>query len=135
MFTLKFVAKQKISHLLEQIQLNNRTFSSELHKSTNDAYRFKLETDSPVNSTFKVHQNTPNPFMDFTTITIEMPKEVDAEIILHDNFGRTVRTINHTLNAGINQLPIKREMLGAGVYYYTIKAGDFTDTKRMLIVE
>jgi len=135
MFTLKFVAKQKISDLLEQIQLNNRTFSSELHKSTNDAYRFKLEADSPINSTFKVHQNTPNPFMDFTTIIIEMPKEVNAEIILHDNFGRTVRTINQTLNAGINQLSIKRETLGTGVYYYTIKAGDFTETKRMLIVE
>ncbi len=135
MFTLKFVAKQNISNLIEQIQLNNRTFMSELHKSTNDAYRFKLELNSTLNSTFKVHQNTPNPFKDFTTITIEMPQEADAEIILHDNFGRTIRTTSHTLKAGINQLPIKRASLGAGVYYYTVKAGDFVDTKRMLIIE
>jgi len=135
MFTLKFVAKQNISNLIEQIQLNNRTFVSELHKSTNNAYRFKLELNSPLNSAFTLHQNTPNPFKDYTTITIEMPKAHNAEIILHDNFGRTVRTINHTLQAGINQLPIKRAELGAGVYYYTVKAGDFVDTKRMLIIE
>jgi len=135
MFTLKFVAKQNISNLLEQIQLNNRNFVSELHKSTKDAYRFELALNNPINSTFKVHQNSPNPFKDITIITVEMPKEINAEITLHDNFGRTIRTTNHDLKAGINQLPINRANLGSGVYYYTLRAGDFVDTKRMLIID
>jgi len=135
LFTLKFITKQKITEISELFTINNRTFVSELHQQSNEAYRFKLVNKSPTNSTFKVHQNTPNPFMDATTITIEMPKALDAVIVLHDQFGRTIQTIQQPFNKGMNRVNINRNQLSAGIYYYTVKAGDFTATKRMLIIE
>jgi len=135
LFTLKFIAKQKITNILEYFVINNRTFTSELHQQSNEAYRFKLVNKSPTNSTFKVHQNTPNPFMDATSITIEMPIALDAAIVLRDQFGRTIQTIQQPLTEGVNKVDINRNQLSAGIYYYTVKAGDFRATKRMLIIE
>ncbi len=135
LFTLKFVAKQKITNILESFTINNRTFTSELHQNSNEAYRFKLVNKSLGNSMFKVHQNTPNPFKDATTITIEMPSALNAAIVLHDQFGRTIQTIQQPLTKGLNTVNINRNQLSAGVYYYTVKAGDFAATKRMLIIE
>jgi len=133
-FKVKFVAKQNISNVAALFAINNRTFASELHESTEDAKRFEL-TVAPLASTIKVHQNTPNPFMTTTTIAIEMPQSMDAEITLHDHYGRTIQTINQILEKGANQVEIARNNLSSGIYYYTVKAGDFVDTKRMLVVE
>jgi len=135
LFTLKFIAKEKIIDIMDLFTINNRTFVSELHQQSNEAYRFKLVNKSPTNSTFKVHQNTPNPFMDATTITIEMPTALDAAIVLHDQFGRTIQTIQQPLKVGLNKVNLNRNQLSAGIYYYTVKAGDFAATKRMMIIE
>jgi len=135
LFTLKFIAKQKIVEVMDLFTINNRTFVSELHQQSNEAYRFELVKKSPTNSTFMVRQNTPNPFMDATSITIEMPTALDAAIVLHDQFGRIIRTIQQPLKAGLNKVNLNRNQLSAGIYYYTVKAGEFAATKRMLIIE
>ena len=137
LFKLKFVAKQKISNILELFSINNRTFASELHQQSSNTYRFELALNSPetLNSSFKLYQNTPNPFKDYTIITIEIPTAIDAEVVLHDNFGRSIRTIAQKLEKGLNQIRIDQADLSAGVYYYTVKAGEYADTKRMMIAE
>ena len=135
LFTLKFVAKKNISDLLAQISINNRTFASELHTQTEQPYRFKLESKSPINSAFAVYQNVPNPFKDFTTIVIKTPESINATIKVYDQFGRMVRNLSSNLTVGENKIQIERRDLIPGIYYYTVNAGTFTNTKRMLIVE
>lgn len=134
-FKLKFVAKKAIVNIEKTLAINKRTFTSELHLPTEEAKRFELTVNSTPATTFKVYQNTPNPFMTTTTIAIEMPQSLEAEIILHDHFGRTIQTIQQSLEKGMNQVDIARNGLSGGIYYYTVKAGDFVDTKRMLVVE
>ena len=134
-FTLKFIVKQKIDNILEIITINNRTLVSELHQPSNKAYRFKLVNKNTTNSTFKVHQNTPNPFNNATIINMEMPMDLEAAIIVQDQFGRTIQTIQQSLKAGMNSVELNRNQLSAGIYYYTVKAGEFTATKRMLVIE
>ena len=73
--------------------------------------------------------------MDATSIIIEMPIALDAAIVLHDQFGRTVHAIQQPLKEGVNKVNFNRNQLSAGIYYYTVKAGDFAATKRMMIIE
>ena len=136
LFTLKFVAKEKIDDIMQIININSRTFTSELHKQSHQTYRFKLKTANPLTeSPFKVYQNTPNPFLDATIITIEMPLTQAAQLILHDQFGRLVQTFNYNLEKGINNIELQRNDLAAGIYYYTVKTGELADTKRLLVIE
>ncbi|MEM6318670.1 MAG: T9SS type A sorting domain-containing protein [Bacteroidota bacterium] len=136
LFTLKFVANEKIVNILDHLSISKSGFQSELHQKNNQAYNLQLTLDkAPTLSNFKLHQNTPNPFLHSTIITVELPKATTTEVVIHDHFGKVIRTVKVDFEKGSNQLELNRNQLSAGVYYYTVKAGKFTATKRMLVVE
>jgi len=84
---------------------------------------------------FAVYQNFPNPFKLSTTISFNLPQAMKATIMIQDHFGKTISVVESDFTKGYNQYEFNRKDLGTGVYYYTVSAGKYTKTTRMLHVD
>ena len=90
--------------------------------------------------TASLSQNTPNPFSENTTITFTLEKPQPVSIIIFDQMGNKVFSLqNRILNKGNHKIfwdgaNDQKQILPEGLYYYTLNAGDFTESKRMVIV-
>ncbi|MGB4961114.1 MAG: T9SS type A sorting domain-containing protein, partial [Saprospiraceae bacterium] len=81
-------------------------------------------------------QNEPNPFRGQTTVSFHMPTAAAAKISVHDVTGQLVAVRNKDAAKGWNSEIFTKDQVGAtGVLYYTLTTGDFTATKKMIIVE
>ena len=79
-------------------------------------------------------QNYPNPVTGNTEIAYELANSADVNIEITDMTGRTVLFFNEgNKPSGKHSLQVSTENLEAGVYFYTLKAGNFVDTKRMIV--
>jgi outer membrane protein assembly factor BamB len=92
-------------------------------------------------SYYKLMQNYPNPFNPITTLRYDLPEQVNVNIIIYDMLGRQVRTlINQTQDAGFKSVIWDGtndfgKTVSAGIYLYTIKAGDYSQTKKMVLLK
>ena len=85
---------------------------------------------------FKLYQNYPNPFNPTTTIKFSIPKDAYVEMKLYDIIGREVATlISDPYRAGVYLLDFNASRLTSGIYFYQIIAGDFKDTKKMVLLK
>ncbi len=90
---------------------------------------------------FALHQNYPNPFNPTTAIEYTLRSRADVTITVFDILGRKVKTIfDQTMAAGTyttywDGTDINNNAVATGVYFYQIKAGDFIDTKKMLLLK
>jgi hypothetical protein len=82
-------------------------------------------------------QNYPNPFNPSTTISWQSPVSGWQTIKLFDVLGREIETIvDGYYDAGYHStLYIANSSLTSGVYFYQLKAGDFIQTKKMLLLK
>ena len=81
-------------------------------------------------------QNYPNPFRNNTEIRYELGTDSDVVVKVMDLTGRVVMEINEGFKpAGSHTLRVNASSLEAGIYMYTLKAGGFTETKRMIVSE
>jgi len=112
--------------------------------------RYKLMIGSPTGvldnvislpKEFALDQNYPNPFNPSTTIRFALPKDAMVTLKVYDVLGREVRTlVNQRVSAGYQQVIWDgRNETGAhvasGMYIYHISAGDFTSTKKMMMLK
>jgi hypothetical protein len=85
---------------------------------------------------FAIHQNYPNPFNPTTHIKFELPKSEYVSISLYDISGKLVKGIySAQSNAGYYDIPFDGTSLASGIYIYRINAGNFTDTKKMILLK
>ncbi|HZW38954.1 MAG TPA: YCF48-related protein [Ignavibacteriaceae bacterium] len=95
-----------------------------------------IEIGLPVQ--YKLSQNYPNPFNPSTIINYSLPSSGNVSIKVYNIIGKEVATIvNGYQEAGnyIRQFNASENGLSSGVYFYTIKSGSFTDTKKMVILK
>ena len=85
---------------------------------------------------YRLEQNYPNPFNGSTTIHYEMPFREHVTIDLFDLHGRHMdKLVNVQKPAGRHTLQINSEDLPSGLYYYRLQAGNFRQTKKMLLIK
>jgi hypothetical protein len=85
---------------------------------------------------FALFQNEPNPFKAETKISYNMPVAGDVKFTLVDVTGKVILVKSETAVKGMNSIVLNRaEIPAAGVVWYTIESGDFTATKKMIILE
>jgi subtilisin-like proprotein convertase family protein len=85
---------------------------------------------------FNLYQNYPNPFNPVTNIKFDLPKDVHTKIVVYDILGREVRTIlNEFSKAGSHQIEFNAAELASGIYFYRIEAGDYVDTKKLMLLK
>ena len=92
-------------------------------------------------STVSLSQNYPNPFNPATTIEYNVPAQSRINLTLYNVLGQLVRTlVDDTRQAGSYRVTWDgTDQFGApvsmGVYFYRLQAGDYRDTKKMLLLE
>ena len=85
---------------------------------------------------FKLHQNFPNPFNPSTNIKFQLPEKSFVRLIIYDMLGREVETLlNENMNAGFYSFAFNAVNLNSGIYFYKLEAGDFKETKKMILVK
>ncbi|MBC8044685.1 MAG: T9SS type A sorting domain-containing protein [Rhizobacter sp.] len=81
-------------------------------------------------------QNYPNPFNPSTTISYQVPTNEVVKLKVYDVFGREVATlVNESKPAGFYSVVFDASKLSSGTYFYRLTAGNYTQTKRMLLVK
>jgi len=95
----------------------------------------------PVPEAFALHQNYPNPFNPITSLRYDLPEDGLVNITIYDMIGRIVKTlVNSSQTAGYrsirwNATNDRDEPVSAGLYLYTIQAGGFRQTKKMVLLK
>ena len=85
---------------------------------------------------FSLSQNYPNPFNPTTTIKYAVPKTSLITLKIYDVLGREIETlVNNVQNPGIYSVQFDAAKLSSGVYFYTLQAGDFVITKKMILAK
>ncbi|MCB0287509.1 MAG: T9SS type A sorting domain-containing protein [Calditrichaeota bacterium] len=85
---------------------------------------------------FNLAQNYPNPFNPSTTISYQLPNANRVKLSVYDMLGREIQTlVNEQQNAGQHTVQFDAQQLPSGVYFYSIDAGNFQATRKMLLIE
>ncbi|MEQ8525277.1 T9SS type A sorting domain-containing protein [Gracilimonas sp.] len=85
---------------------------------------------------FNLGQNYPNPFNPSTTIGYSLPEPAEVEIKVYDMLGREVKTlVNDFRNAGQHKVTFDSGNLSSGIYIYKIRAGNYTNSKKMTLLK
>jgi len=85
---------------------------------------------------FDLMQNYPNPFNPTTTIIYNVPFTSNIRIVVYDILGTEIKTLmNEEKIKGEYQLQFDATGLSSGVYYYSIFANDFAQTKKMILIK
>jgi hypothetical protein len=84
---------------------------------------------------FALEQNVPNPFRGETTLAFSLPQAGEATLSVFDLNGRAVKVVRGHYDAGYHQIRLTHQELPAtGVWYYQLRAGEFSATRRMVVV-
>jgi hypothetical protein len=136
LFTLSLKALQD-APLSQMITINSDITATEAYAGiAPKVMDIRLELTSVAAEDVKLFQNEPNPFRDLTRIAFFMPVEGDAKLSVYDVSGKMVVSRNLQAEKGMNQVTFTQEQLGQhGVLYYTLETGQFTETKKMIILE
>jgi hypothetical protein len=85
---------------------------------------------------FRLHQNYPNPFNPLTMINYQLPMTSDVELSVYNLLGQKVKTlVSEKKAAGYHEVKFNAQNLSSGIYYYKIKAGEFQDVKKMVLLK
>jgi len=87
-------------------------------------------------TSFSLAQNYPNPFNSTSKLKFQIANLGDVKIVVYDVMGREVQTlVNERLGAGVYEVSFDGNRLNSGIYFYQLKAGDFIQTKRMILIK
>ena len=85
---------------------------------------------------FAVAQNSPNPFNPTTTISFTLAKAGKTTVDVYNVAGQKIDTlVNSSLSAGSHSVTWNAAKFSAGVYFYTVKSGDFSKTLKMTLLK
>jgi len=85
---------------------------------------------------FKLEQNYPNPFNPTTTIQFAVPSVSDVKLEVFNILGQKVASlVNRRMEAGVHTVNFNATNLSSGVYFYRLQAGNFVQTKKMMLVK
>ena len=96
---------------------------------------------STIPSSFNLHQNYPNPFNPITSLRYDLPEDGLVNITIYDMMGRIVKTlVNSSQTAGYHSInwgatSDRNEPVSAGLYIYTIQAGEFRHYRKMVLLK
>jgi hypothetical protein len=90
--------------------------------------------DKHEKPTFSIGQNFPNPVNGLTKVNVYMQNGGDLSLKVTNLTGQTLMSMEKTnVHAGVNEFVIDASQLSSGVYFYTVKQGDQSITKKMIV--
>lgn len=93
-----------------------------------------LSTNVPI--AFELGQNYPNPFNPSSKIRFSLTQPSNIHLFISNALGQEVGTlINGKMDAGTHEVTFNADGLATGTYFYTLKAGNFSQTKKMVLTK
>ncbi len=103
---------------------------------TTDYFVVDVEDEEGLPEGYALAQNYPNPFNPTTQISFTLPQKGLVTLKVYDLLGREVADlINREMRSGAHTVEFNASNLSTGVYFYTIQAGNFTQTKKMMLIK
>jgi len=113
-------------------QGSNEVWFNDIINPVEDDYN--KQTGIPAK--LQLFQNYPNPFNPVTTIMFQIPEKSFVTIKVYDVLGNEVATlVNEEKPAGNYEVRFSASSLSSGIYFYRLQAGDFIETKKMLLLK
>ncbi|OGU77132.1 MAG: hypothetical protein A2W11_11295 [Ignavibacteria bacterium RBG_16_35_7] len=98
-----------------------------------------VEEPDPINQIpirFALYQNFPNPFNPTTVISWQLPISGYVSLKVYDVLGNEITTlVNEEKPAGSNEIEFDASGLPSGIYFYKLQAGNFVETKKMILLK
>ncbi len=111
-------------------------------------YKFSRDSIVGINSVnnivperYILYQNYPNPFNPVTKIKFDIPSNVkrqtsNVKLIVYDVVGKEVQIlVNQKLSPGSYDVEFDGSNFSSGIYFYKLEAGNFIETKRMVLIK
>ncbi|MDP3829885.1 MAG: T9SS type A sorting domain-containing protein, partial [Ignavibacteriaceae bacterium] len=99
-------------------------------------YSNEIKVDLGMLTEFSLKQNYPNPFNPTTTIQYNIPIISFVKISVYDILGKEIKQlVNELRNPGHHEIIFEAKELACGIYYYTIRTGEFTQSKKMILLK
>lgn len=96
----------------------------------------EADLESTMPTEFALLQNYPNPFNPNTLISFSIPVASSVSVTVFDALGRNVATlVNSTLSAGNHSVSFDASTLSNGIYFYQLRAGDFSAVRKMVLMK
>jgi trimeric autotransporter adhesin len=96
----------------------------------------KVNNNVTMVSSYRLEQNYPNPFNPFTNIRYQIANNSFVLLKIFDVLGREVAIlVNEKQFAGTYVATFNASQYPSGVYFYTLKAGNFAETKKMMLIK
>lgn len=114
-----------------------------LHAEASDYYGSQMDlhvAKTTLPTGFELRQNYPNPFNPETQISLYLPEPTDWTLTVYNISGQVVRVFDGTSMGGVTTVTwdgtdLNDRKVATGVYLYRLDAGNFSDTKKMLLVK
>ena len=92
--------------------------------------------DGKIIYEYSLSQNYPNPFNPTTTINYSIPKTSFVTLKVYDELGREITNlVNEEKHAGNYNVEFYRKDLSSGIYFYRINAGEYSQTRKMILMK
>jgi len=139
LFSLNFTAVND-GQITDAIDMNSKGIQAEYYDESLNTYELDLELGKRselADASTMLYQNSPNPFKGLTTIGFDLQEKGMATLAIFDIAGKELYNITSEFNRGYNEMTIDVNSLntGSGVLFYTLKAGNFINTKKMMLIK
>lgn len=123
--TLMTKNNDTVSYYLDNTSIYKLDVSSSLNDKKEPVYPTKFQLD----------QNFPNPFNPETVISFSLPKNSKIQLTVYNMLGKEVALLaDEVFSAGQHQIKFKANSLPSGVYVYRLKAGEFIQSRKMILL-
>jgi len=95
-----------------------------------------INITTAIPGTFSLSQNFPNPFNPVTSIYFDIPNSSYTNLIVFDQIGREIQVlVNEQLSPGSYKFEWDAADFPSGIYFYKLQAGEFVETKKMVLIK
>ena len=96
----------------------------------------QVAVEEDAQAAFAVAQNSPNPFNPTTSISFTVQNADQVTVEVYNVAGQKIDTlVNDFMDAGTHSVVWDASGLSNGVYFYTVKSGDFSKTMKMTLLK
>ncbi len=94
------------------------------------------QVENGLPTQYTLGQNYPNPFNPNTRFELTLPKKEDVRIEIFNVLGQRVLKLHDGLmSAGVHTFTVEGHAMSSGIYFYRVKAGQFTQTRKMVLMK
>jgi hypothetical protein len=129
---LKLRVKDGVGGTLANQQMEEGQPVTILHQIGN----LRLTDDVELPADFELSQNYPNPFNPTTAVSFQLPEASQVKLVVFDLLGHEVAMLaDEKKPAGVHNVQVDASGLASGVYLYRLTAGNFVQTRKMIVVK